>query len=60
MDFENTYEPTTGERLEQKIAEMNRCNELIVKAEKAKEKKTELLIEIQGLCRELMEQENIQ
>lgn len=60
MYFENTNEPTTAQRLEEKFAELNRYDEQIRIGEKAKERKPELLIEIQGLCRELMEQEEIQ
>lgn len=59
MYFENTYEPTTAQRLEEKFAELNRYDEQIRIGERAKERKPELLIEIQGLCRELMEQEEI-
>ncbi|MEJ8785358.1 hypothetical protein [Peptoniphilus sp. HCN-40583] len=60
MYFENTNGPTTGERLQEKLSELNRYDEQIRIGEWAKEKKPELLIEIQGLCRELMEEEEIQ
>ena len=60
MYFENAQGPTTAERLQEKFSELNRYDEQIRAGEWAKEKKPELLIEIQGLCRELMEQENIQ
>lgn len=60
MYFESTNEPTTAQRLEEKFAELNRYDEQIRIGERAKERKPELLIEIQGLCRELMEQEEIQ
>lgn len=60
MYFENTYEPATSERLEEKFAELNRCNEQIRIGEKAKERKSDVLIEIHGLYRELMEEEEIQ
>lgn len=60
MYFENAQGPTTAERLQEKLSELNRYDEQIRIGERAKEKKPELLIEIQGLCRELMEEENIQ
>lgn len=60
MYFENINGQTTAERLEEKFAELNRYDEQIRIGEWAKEKKPEVLIEIQGLCRELMEQEGIQ
>lgn len=54
------YGPTTAERLQERLSELNRYDEQIRAGELAKEKKPELLIEIQGLCRELMEKENVQ
>ena len=60
MYFKNTNGPTTAQRLEEKFAELNRYDEQIRIGEWAKERKPELLLEIQGLCRELMEQEENQ
>lgn len=59
MYFENTYEPTTSERLEEKFAELNRYDEQIRIGEKAKKLKFDVLIEIHNLYRELMEEEEI-
>lgn len=59
MYYEYVEPPTTGDRLEEKLAELNRCNQEIRIGDAAKKKKPELLIEIQGLCRQLMDEEDV-
>ena len=59
MYYEYVEPPTTGDRLEEKLAELNRYDQEIRIGEAAKEKKPALLIEIQGLCRQLMEEEDV-
>ena len=60
MNMERVQGPTTAERLQEKVSILRRYDEQIIIGERAKERKPELLIEIQGLCRELMEEENVQ
>lgn len=57
MYYEDVEPTTTGERLEGKLAELNRCDIDIRIGEAAKEKKPRLLAEIQELCRQLMNEE---
>lgn len=59
MYYEHVEAATTGERLEGKLAELNRCDIDIRIGEAAKEKKPRLLTEIQELCRQLMNEEGV-
>lgn len=59
MYYENVEPSTTGEVLEGKLAELNRCDIDIRIGEAAKEKKPQLLAEIQELCRQLMNEEDV-
>ncbi len=59
MYYENVEPTTTGEMLEGKLAELNRCDIDIRIGEEAKEKKPALLIEINNLCMKLMEEEGV-
>ena len=59
MYYEYVEPPTTGDRLEEKLAELNRYDQEIRIGDAAKKKKSELLIEIQGLCRQLMDEEDV-
>lgn len=59
MNFERVQGPTAGERLEEKLSELNRCEINIRIGEAAKEKKPALLVEINNLCRQLMEEEGV-
>lgn len=59
MNFERFQGPTAGERLEEKLSELNRCDVEIRIGERARARKPELLIEIQGLCRQLMDEEDV-
>lgn len=59
MYYEHVEPTTTGERLEGKLAELNRCEINIRIGEAAKEKKPGLLVEINNLCMQLMEEEGV-
>ena len=59
MYYEHVEPTTTGERLEGKLAELNRCDEQIRIGDAAKEKKPRLLAEIHNLCRQLMNEEGV-
>lgn len=59
MYYEHVEPTTTGERLEGKLAELNRCDVDIRIGEAAKEKKPGLLVEINNLCMQLMEEEGV-
>lgn len=59
MYYEDVEPTTTGERLEGKLAELNRCDVDIRIGAAAKEKKPVLLVEIHNLCRQLMKEEGV-
>lgn len=59
MYYEDVEPTTTGEMLEGKLEELNRCEINIRIGEAAKVKKPELLIEINNLCMKLMEEEDV-
>lgn len=59
MYYEDVEPTTTGERLEEKLAELNSCDIDIRIGEAAKEKKPKLLAEIHNLYRQLMEEEGV-
>lgn len=59
MYYENVEPSTTAEVLEGKLAELNRCDIDIRIGEAAKEKKPVLLVEINNLCRQLMNEEGV-
>lgn len=54
MYYEQVEAATTGERLEGKLAVLNRYDQEIRIGEAAKKKKQALLVEINNLCRQLM------
>lgn len=49
--------PSTAELLQARLVDLERCNEQIMQGERAKAQKPELMIEINGLYRELCEEE---
>lgn len=59
MYYEHVEAATTGEMLEGKLAELNRCDVDIRIGEAAKEKKPRLLAEIHNLCLQLMDEEGV-
>ena len=50
-------DPTTVELLQARLVDLERCNEQIMQGERAKAQKPKLMIEINGLYRELCEEE---
>lgn len=50
-------DPTTVELLQARLVDLERCNDQIMQGERAKAQKSELMIEINGLYRELCEEE---
>ena len=50
---------TTAEALQARLEDLKRYNEQIELGETAKARKPQLLIEINGLCRELMDEEGL-
>lgn len=50
---------TTAEILKSKLDDLQKYNDQIALGEDAKERKPRLLIEINGLCRELMDEEGL-
>lgn len=59
MYYEDVEPTTTGEMLEGKLEELNRCEINIRIGEAAKEKMPGLLVEINNLCMQLMEEEGV-
>lgn len=52
-------DPTTGELLQQRLKDLDRYNDQIELGKDAAERKPDLLIEINGLYRQLMDEEDV-